>query len=142
MEKFEIMAERIRTIQIIHMAICVGVILVYIFVGQFTIEQLKGQEIDSNEYVYIVVPFVAFFLSNFVYKNQLKKVDANARLEGKFPVILTASLIRWSILEGAAFLVLFIAPDLVIFGIVLILYLISLRPTERKFRSEFLFNGQ
>ncbi len=42
----------------------------------------------------------------------------------------TASLIRWVIIEGAAFFILFSNPDFVILGILLIGYLIYLRPTE------------
>ena len=49
---------------------------------------------------------------------------------------------RWAILEGGAFLILFMKPDLLIFGIVLILYLVVLRPTEQKIVSDFQANIQ
>ena len=130
------MTEKIKTLKLIHLAICAGMILAYIFAGQFTIEQLKGQEIDSDDLAYIVIPIAAFLLSNFMFKSQLKQVDSRAGTEEKLPIYQTASIIRWAILEGAAFLILFMKPDLLIFGILLILYLIYLRPTEEKIVSD------
>lgn len=136
------MTQKIKTLQIIHLAICAGMILAYIFAGQFTFEQLKGQDIDSDDLVYLAIPFAAFFLSNFMFKSQLKQVDSRASLEQKLPIYQAASIIRWAILEGAAFLILFIKPDLLIFGILLILYLVYLRPTEEKIMSDFQSNVQ
>lgn len=136
------MTAKIKTIQIIHLAICAGMILAYIFAGTFTIEQLKGQEIDSADLVYLAIPIAAFFLGNFMFKTQLKQLDSKLTLEEQFPIYQTASLIRWSILEGGAFLVLFMKPDLIIFGLVLILYLVFLRPTEDKIRTDFQSNFQ
>lgn len=134
------MTEKIKILKIIHLAICAGVILAYIFAGQFTIEQLKGQGIDSEDLVYLVIPIAAIFVSNFMFKSQLKQVDPKSTLEQKLPLYQTASIIRWAILEGAAILLLFIKPDLLIFGILLILYLVFLRPTEEKIASDFRSN--
>ena len=75
-----------------------------------------------------------------MFKSQLKQVESQANLEEKLPVYQTASIIRWAILEGAAFLILFIKPDLLIFGILLILYLVYLRPTEEKIINDFQSN--
>ena len=115
------MTEKLKILKIIHLAICAGMILAYIFAGQFTIEQLKGQQIDSDDLVYLAIPFAAFFLSNFMFKSQLKQVDSRSTLEEKLPIYQTASIIRWAILEVGAFLILFMKPDLLIFGIILIL---------------------
>ena len=136
------MTQKIKTLKLIHLAICAGMILAYIFAGQFSIEQLKGQEIDSDDLVYLAIPIAAFFLSNFMFKSQLRQVDSRASLEEKLPVYQTASIIRWAILEGAAFLILFMKPDLLIFGILLILYLVYLRPTEEKIVSDLQANMQ
>ena len=134
------MTEKIKILKIIHLAICAGMILAYIFAGQFTIEQLKGQQIDSDDLVYLAIPFAAFFLSNFMFKSQLKQVDSKSTLEEKLPIYQTASIIRWAILEVGAFLILFMKPDLLIFGIILILYLVFLRPSEEKIVSDFQVN--
>jgi len=123
------MTEKLKTLRLIHLANCAAMILAYIFAGQFTIEQLKGQEIDAEDLVYLALPIGAFFLSN--------KVDPKITLEEKLPIFQTASLIRWAILEGAAFLILFVKPDLIIFGIILIIYIVYLRPTEETVAKYF-----
>lgn len=61
-------------------------------------------------------------------------MDSKLSLEDKFPLYQTASLIRWSVIEGAAFLLLFLNKDFMIFGILLILYLVFIRPTEDKIK--------
>lgn len=136
------MTEKLKSLKLIHLGICIAIIMVYIFVGQFTLEQLKGQEIDSEDLVYLAIPIAAFFLSNFMFKSQLKQVDSKASLEENFPAYQTASIIRWAILEGAAFFILLMKPDLLIFGILIILYLAFLRPTEEKMSSDIQSNGK
>ena len=136
------MTEKLKTLKLIHLAICAGTILAYIFAGQFTMEQLKNYKIDSGDFVYIAIPFVAFFLSNFLFKTQLKQVDPKLTLEEKLLLYQTASIMRWAVLEGAAFLILFIKPDFLIFGIILIVYLTFLRPSEDKIISDFQSNVQ
>ena len=131
------MIQKLKTLKLIHLAICAGMILAYIFAGQFTIEQLKGQEIDTDDLIYLAIPIGAFLLSNFMFKNNLKQADPKANLEDKLPIYQTASIIRWAILEAAAFLILFMKPDLIIFGIILIIYIAFLRPTEDKMVSDF-----
>ena len=131
------MDQKLKTLQIIHLAICAGMILAYIFAGQFTVTQLKGQEIEINDLLYLAIPIGAFFLSNFLFKTQLKQVDPKIILEDKLPIYQTASIIRWAILEAASFLILFIKPELVIFGILLIIYIAILRPTEDKIFTDF-----
>jgi hypothetical protein len=130
------MTEKLKTLKLIHLAICAGIILAYIFAGQFTMEQIKNYKIDSGDFVYIAIPFVAFFLSNFLFKTQLKQVDPKLTLEEKLLLYQTASLMRWAVLEGAAFVILFMKPDLLIFGIILIAYLAFLRPSENKIISD------
>ena len=131
------MIQKLKTLKLIHLAICAGMILAYIFAGKFTIEQLKGQEIDTDDLIYLTIPIGAFLLSNFMFKNNLKQVDPKANLEDKLPIYQTASIIRWAILEAAAFLILFVKPDLIIFGIILIIYTAFLRPTEDKMVNDF-----
>lgn len=131
------MKEKLKTLQLIHLAICSGMILAYYFVGQFTIEQLKGQNINTEDLVYLAIPIVGFFLSNFMFKSQLKQSDPKLTLEEKLPIYQTASIIRWAILEAAAFLILFVSPNLVIIGIILIIYIVFLRPTEEKMANAF-----
>ncbi|MES2812582.1 MAG: MFS transporter [Bacteroidota bacterium] len=130
------MTEKIKTLQTIHLAICAGTILAYYFLGNVTTPILQIPKIDSDSIPFVCIPIAAYVLSNFLFKSQLKQIDSNIKLEEKLPIYQTASLIRWAILEGAAFVIIALNPTFILFGIFIILYLISLRPTESRISSE------
>ncbi|MEZ0182436.1 MFS transporter [Flavobacterium oncorhynchi] len=131
------MTQKIKTLQIIHLAVCAGTILVYFFLGELSIEKLKNiPSIDSSSIVYVFIPVLAFVLSTFLFKSQLKQIDPKLKTEDKLPVYQTASIMRWTVLEGAAFLILFLKPDFILFGLLIIIYLIFLRPTEERVNNE------
>ena len=131
------MTEKIKTLQIIHLAVCAGTILAYFLLGELSIEKLKNiPVIDSSSIVYVFIPILAFVLSTFLFKSQLKQIDPKLKTEDKLPVYQTASIMRWAVLEGAAFLILFLKPDFILFGILIIIYLIFLRPTAERINND------
>lgn len=132
------MTEKFKTIKIIHLALCAGTILGYIFIGDLlSFDNIEMPNIDSESMVYLIIPIAAIFLSNFLYKNQINSTDKNSTTDQKFGSYQTATIIRLAILEGATFAILFLRPDFIIFGILLIGYMLFLRPTENKFRQDF-----
>jgi len=132
------MTEKIKTLQIIHLALCAGLIIAYFVIGEISVEKLKTIPIiDASSIVFAILPFLAIIMANFIFKSQLKQVDRKLKLEDKLPVYQTASIIRWAILEGVAFIILILKPDFLIFGILVIIYLIFLRPTEERISSDF-----
>ena len=131
------MNEKIKVLQIIHLGICAGTIVAYLFVGDFSVEILNVPSIDSSDLIYFAIPILALFLSSYLFKSQLKQVNAKLKPEDNLPIYQTASIIRWSVLEAAALLILFLKPELLVLGILMIIYLVSLRPTEDKIVSEF-----
>ncbi|RED22194.1 hypothetical protein BD847_3702 [Flavobacterium cutihirudinis] len=130
------MTEKIKTLQIIHLAICAGTIVAYYILGDLSIEKLRIPVIDSSSIVYVLIPFLAFALSSFLFKSQLKQIDPKLKLEDKFPIYQTASIMRWAVLEGAAFLILILKPDYILFGILILIYLIFLRPTAERIDND------
>lgn len=124
------MSQKIKTLQNIHLAICAGIIIIYFTVGNLSIETLTIKTIDSSEIVFVAIPFLAFILSNILFKSQLKQVNAKMNPEENLPIYQTASIMRWAILEGAAFFILFVSPKFQLLGIITIAYLAILRPTE------------
>ncbi|KAF2338766.1 MFS transporter [Flavobacterium nitrogenifigens] len=130
------MTEKIKTLQIIHLGICAGTIIAYFIVGDISLETLSVPAIDSNSILYLIIPILAFVLSSILFKAQLKQIDPKLKLEDKLPVYQTASIMRWAVLEGAAFLILFIKPEFILFGILLIVYLLYLRPTEERITND------
>lgn len=109
---------------------------IYLFIAQLSIESLKIETTDSSDLIYFAIPILAFFLSNFLFKSQLKQVDPKLKPEENLPIYQTASIIRWAILEASALLILFLKQDLLLLGILIIVYLVFLRPTEDRIVSE------
>ncbi len=131
------MAEKLKTIKIIHLAICAGMIIAYYFIGDFSsLENFIIPEIDSSSMLYIIIPISFILLSHFLYKSQIKNIDSKLKVEEKIPLYQTASIIRLAFLEGAALLILFLKPDFILFGILIIAYMVSLRPTEHQFKKD------
>ncbi|MHC0446247.1 MFS transporter [Flavobacterium sp. 3-218] len=126
------MTEKIKALQIIHLAICAGAIIAYYIMGDLSLEKLNIPVIDSNSILYLAIPVLAFVLSSILFKAQLKQIDPKLKLEDKLPVYQAASIMRWAVLEGAAFLILFVKPEFIIFGILILIYLLFLRPTEER----------
>ena len=132
------MAEKLKIVKIIHLAICAGVIFAYILLSDLSVlADLKFPVIDGSSYIYLMIPVIAILAGNYLYKSQIKKVDSNLKLEDKIPFYQIATIMRLALLEGAAFLILFVKPDFIVFGILIILYIISIRPTENQFRKDF-----
>lgn len=130
------MTEKIKTLQIIHLAICAGTIVAYYILGDLSIEKLRIPVIDSSSLVYVAIPVLAFVISSFLFKSQLKQIDPKLKLEEKFPIYQTASIMRWAVLEGATFLILILKPDYILFGILILIYLIFLRPTAERIDND------
>ncbi|MDQ6472370.1 MFS transporter [Flavobacterium sp. LHD-80] len=130
------MSEKIKVLQIIHLAICAGTIIAYYILGDLSIEKLRIPVIDSSSAVYVLIPVLAFVFSSFLFKSQLKQINPKLKLEEKFPIYQTASILRWAVLEGAAFLILILKPDFILFGILILIYLIFLRPTAERIDND------
>ncbi|UWY30259.1 MFS transporter [Flavobacterium sp. TR2] len=130
------MTEKIKTLQIIHLGVCAGTIIAYFIIGDISLETLNIPSIDSNSILYLIIPVLAFVTSSILFKAQLKQIDPKLKLEDKLPVYQTASIMRWAVLEGAAFLILILKPEFIIFGLLLIVYLIFLRPTEERITND------
>lgn len=131
------MQEKIKTLKIIHLALCSGLIVAYVVLGKITsLDALKLPEIDNNSIVYLLIPFMAFSVSNVLFKLQLKKVNPKVSIEENLPVYQTACIMRWAILEGAAFMLLILKKEFIVFGILSIVYLLLLHPTGDKIKKD------
>ena len=124
------MNQKIKTLKIIHLALVAGVTLAYFLIGDF--KNILNLEIDNASLVYSFIPAVAYVLSNFVFKNTLNKIKEGDSDNEKFAIYQTASIIKWAILEGACFLILVLKPDFLLFGVILLFYMILLAPKEEK----------
>ena len=132
------MNEKLKTIRIIHIAITAGLIIAYFIIGKLnSLDNLRIPSLNTSSIVFLVIPIVALFLSNYLFKSQLKSVDPTKRsFDDMYPRYLAASLSRWAVLEGAALMILFYNKDYLIFGILIIIYLVLLMPTENRIRRD------
>lgn len=130
------MSKKIKTLQNIHLAVCAGISIVYFTLGNLSIEGLTIKTIDSSEIVFVAIPILAFILSHFLFKSQLKQINVKMNPEENLPIYQTASIMRWAILEGAAFFILFVNPKFQLLGLITIAYLAFLRPTEERFNND------
>ena len=133
------MKEKLQILKIIHIAICLGVIvLCSILIDTTNLSTLK---LDLFSLIFISVPISFIFIGNQLYKSTLKNTDKSLSIEDKVPSYQQASIIRWAILEGAVFFCLIYSliqqNNFSIIGILLISYIIYLRPSEYQMKKDF-----
>lgn len=130
------MAQKIKTLQIIHLAICAGMVFIYVMLGNISIDKLRINAVTSSDIIHLIVPTLALLLSYLLFKSQLKKIDPKLTTEQQLPYYQTASIIRWAILEMASFYILLQKPDFIVIGLFIIAYLIYLRPSEDRLKKD------
>ncbi|KAA5827474.1 MFS transporter [Algibacter amylolyticus] len=135
------MQEKLKVIKMIHIALCAGLIMAYIFIGDLASINLNMPEISQSNILFVLIPVIAYVFSNFMYKTQLKNANNKQKLEDNMAVYQTASIIRWAILEGSAFIILVMSKDFILFGILIILYLALLHPTEDRIKSDLKYRA-
>lgn len=132
------MKDRFKTIKAIHIALCSGVGLAYIFIGDLqTLRFLELPKLNATAIPFLLIPVAAIFIGNLLYRQQLKNSDPALKPEEKVALYQTASLIRWALLEGAAFVILFIKPEFMIIGLLVVVYMLVLRPSEEAMIRDF-----
>lgn len=124
------MSEKLKPLKIIHIGLCLGVALAYFFIGDLMHLELDQVSFDTSSLAYLLIPVVAFYISKFLYKQLLSNVDRKAEPGAQVSAYQTACIVRWAVLEGAAFLILFLKAEFILFGVLLILYMAFLRPSE------------
>ncbi|RKF04768.1 hypothetical protein C8N26_0157 [Tenacibaculum lutimaris] len=124
------MKQKVKTLKFIHLALVAGVTLAYFILGDF--ENIFSMVIDDASLLFAFIPAIAYVFSNFMFKNMLKNVQKSTTNEEKFAVYQTASMVRWATIEGACFIILFLKPDFLLLGVILLIYMILLAPKEHQ----------
>ena len=131
------MQDQLKTFKIIHLSLVVGLIVAYFFLGNLSdLSQLKRPTLDNDSMLYVILPIAAFLISNVMFRLLVSKIDNTLSLKEKIVPYQSASIVRYAIIEGTAFLILIIKPDFIIFGILLIVYLALLTPTEQRIKKD------
>jgi hypothetical protein len=131
------------TLQIIHGALCLGVTL--FLAVTLLLNGSKGHsDIQPNDspllYVAVLMAVIFPFISNLLYQKTFGGIDLSAPLSKKFPQYISACIMRYALIEGAALfnvVVWFLTHNFIcaVVAAALVLYLISIRPVKNKVAS-------
>ena len=69
------MKDKIKTLKFIHLAILIGVIVIYILLGGISLDTSAIPELDSTFLLYLMIPIVAIVLSNFLFNETALLLD-------------------------------------------------------------------
>lgn len=127
------MEQQIKILKTIHLALLTGVTIAYFVIGD--VFNLSIPKLEGENLYYIFIPAIAVLVSNFLFKNAVSKINTRTDDQQKMAQYQTACVLRWAILEGGAFLILFLKPKLILFGLLLLFYLLLVRPTEDNIKN-------
>ena len=131
------MKEQLKVFRIIHLALVAGLVVAYFVLGNLSdFSQLKLPTLNNDNMIYLAIPIAAFIISNLMFKMLISKIDNALSLKEKIVPYQSASIVRYAIIEGAAFLILILKPELIVFGLLLIVYLALLMPTEQRIKRD------
>ena len=142
MESNIVVKEQIKTLKIIYSALIIGVLVFATYV-YFSFKN-PMYKFDVNDMFSFVVPVLAIsgiFISSFLYKSMLNKIDTNDSLQSKFAKYQTATLLKGAMLEGPALLAsvasLLTNNAIYLIVVIVMLFIMYLKfPTFEKFKSE------
>ena len=80
------MNQKIKTLQIIHLALCAGAAVAYLVNGEFSVERLMLSNVDSATFPFVIIPIVAVIASKFMFRIQLKQANPNDEPEENFGI--------------------------------------------------------
>ena len=132
-------APNLKTLQIITMALCTGVILflaVTFFLNQDK-EMTMGPVLDKDAplfYAGVILAAAAIVFSTVLYRSMLAKIDPSLPIPGKMAQYASATITRYALLEGAALfntVIFLLTACLINAGItaILVIIMIKVKPT-------------
>jgi len=131
------MQPQIKITQILHFSLVIGIIVAYVIIGKLqTLDFIEFSQIEMGTLPFLLVPIGAVLLSNALYKQALKRIPSTATPQHKWGGYQVACLLRWALLEGAAFFILFVSKEFLLVGILLILYMAYLYPSQARMESD------
>jgi small-conductance mechanosensitive channel len=150
-QQFEKMSpkEQFKSIQILHIALMVGMILMFVMLWFFSPVVINMNPLDGT--FSIILPFVmiaAIGGAVWLYNKQKDSIEANASLKQKMWNYRKISVMRWSLTEGASLACVlvfyFVESNIsILFAFTLGLFAFSVfRPTVDGLATDFKLNQQ
>ncbi|WP_179008209.1 hypothetical protein [Winogradskyella forsetii] len=139
----------LRILSIIHMVFCASIFL-FIMVVLYITENQFLNFTDTEDGLFYVVPvltIVGALASQYLFKTTILQAHSKSSLKEKLMQYQSSKLIQFALIEGPAFLgiVGFLTTSnqyYLIFSAVLLIYLISLRPTHVEIKNNLNFNAE
>lgn len=139
----------LKTITIIHFALCMSVFAFGAFMF-LTTENATLNLADTADTFFFLVPvfaILAAFVSQFLFRKNLKRVQTKNTLKEKLVHYQSSKIIQFALIEGAAFFsiaIFMITTNLfyLIIAIVLLTYLIFLRPSTSTIKEDLDLNAE
>ncbi|OIQ30432.1 MAG: hypothetical protein BM564_03435 [Bacteroidetes bacterium MedPE-SWsnd-G2] len=127
------MKQNFKPIKTIHLALLSGLCLAFWFLGDLTsFEVFKIPSIDSTNFINILFPIAALVIGQLIFNYKLKAIQPESNIEEKLMRYQEASIIRWALIEGASFFILFAAPKFIGIGVIMIAYFVYLYPSDSR----------
>ncbi|HRX13220.1 MAG TPA: hypothetical protein P5210_16270 [Draconibacterium sp.] len=131
-----------KSVQIIHLALIAGVVILGIFTFSF---HTSGLEMDGGKelnfaliYVVPVFSIAGIIASNVVFKQRLKDCIARPNLKEKLNCYRSALIVKFSFIEGSSFFALIaflLTGDLLYLGFAALLLIVFITYTPSKEKS-------
>jgi hypothetical protein len=132
------MEERMKAAKVIHLSIVIGTVAIYFLLGDLlSMNFMDLGAWDSVSYALLALPVAVVFGMNILYKNMLKSADNSRPLEEKLGAYQTANIVRWALLEGVSLILLILRPEMMLIGILCILYMAYLYPSVDRMKQDF-----
>lgn len=137
----------LKILVILHGAFTIAP-FIFSLVILFLLENYSIFNISDISTIYYIIPFVALaiiYAGTSFFKVQLSNIEIDFSLKQKLSSYQTASIIRYAMVEGSAFLCIGIAlvSEQIVFLIItwcILVYMYSLRPTKEKIIKDLKLN--
>lgn len=125
------------SLSITHSAVTAGILLFILFIFITTNDLILGFPTGNTAFVYLVplIAMIAYFGSNYYFQKKLAQIPKNNSLRKKVVHYQQTCMVRFAILDMATFFsaIVFMLRSNVFYlviSLLLLLYLIKLRPTK------------
>lgn len=126
----------LKTINSIFFALLMGQIAVYYFIKGLSFQEITAFNFNEINSLHAGITIGAMFISYFLFRINLKKINTDEGLRSKLTKYQTAMLIKLAILEFAFFFLLFFAEAQALYLIILLVFFFLQRPSNNKISSD------
>ena len=136
-------------LSVTHSVVTAGALLFILFIFITTNDLVLGFPTGNNVFVYLVpvISMIAYFGSNYYFQKKLAYMINSNSLREKLVLYQQTSIVRYAILDAATFFsaIAFMFSSNVFYlviSLLLLLYLIKLRPTKGKLAEDLALNKE